>query len=410
MRYPTILARLLPWLLVQLTVGTLAFNIRLGQQPLRDTLQKPKSVSVRLFAELERLARLVDISYCIGTTGVSKPFNCASRCSEFPTLSLAATWNTGILLSDSCGYLAVDHGNQRPDVNDEIPPGELGYKAIIIAFRGTYSITNTVVDLSTVPQKYLPYPSPDNGGDDATEPGHKCDNCTVHQGFLESWQEARKLVLPELEQLRAKYPDYPIHLVGHSLGGAVACLASLELKVSLGYENVVVTTFGEPRVGNYELTRYIDEVFSLDEDVDAEQSTFRRVTHKDDPVPLLPLTEWGYRPHGGEIYISKHDLPPAEGDVLACRGTSDPGCSAEEDSTLTEAMRRLLPWAEVDDVREEEAGLQEEHAKGFPTRYKLWQLFFSHRDYFWRLGLCVPGGDPANWGRERYDLVNGDEL
>jgi hypothetical protein len=24
---------------------------------------------------------------------------------------------------------------------------------------------------------------------------------------------------------------------------------------------------------------------------------------------------------------------------------------------------------------------------------KLWQLFFAHRDYFWRLGLCLP-----SWG------------
>ncbi|KAK0383229.1 hypothetical protein NLU13_9142 [Sarocladium strictum] len=395
-------------LLMQLVAVTIAFDIGLGQRSLRDAIG-PKAVSTRLFAELERLARLVDISYCIGTTGVSKPFNCASRCSEFPTMVLAATWNTGILLSDSCGYLAVDHGTGRSDIGGDIPRSEIGHKAIIIAFRGTYSITNTVVDLSTVPQKYLPYPSPDHGGEKPEKPEHKCDNCTVHQGFLESWQQARKLVLSQLDELTAKHPDYPIHLVGHSLGGAVACLAALELKVSLGYDNVIVTTFGEPRLGNYELARYVDEVFSLDQDIKPEKSTYRRVTHKDDPVPLLPLTEWGYRPHGGEIYIAKHDLPPSESDLQACIGDSDPSCSAEDDSSLTEAMRRMLPWAEVDNMREEE-GPDGGQVRGFPTRFKLWQLFFAHRDYFWRLGLCVPGGDPANWGRERYDLVNGDEL
>jgi len=42
-----------------------------------------------------------------------------------------------------------------------------------------------------------------------------------------------------------------------------------------------------------------------------------------------------------------------------------------------------------------------------PARYKMWQLFFAHRDYFWRLGLCLPGGDPFDWGRNRYDF--GDE-
>jgi hypothetical protein len=45
------------------------------------------------------------------------------------------------------------------------------------------------------------------------------------------------------------------------------------------------------------------------------------------------------------------------------------------------------------------------HGQGMwrvPPRFKLWQLFFAHRDYFWRLGLCVPGGDPTDWWRERY--------
>jgi len=43
-----------------------------------------------------------------------------------------------------------------------------------------------------------------------------------------------------------------------------------------------------------------------------------------------------------------------------------------------------------------------------PARYKIWQLFFAHRDYFWRLGLCVPGGDPLDWGHDKYDFGNGD--
>jgi len=45
-----------------------------------------------------------------------------------------------------------------------------------------------------------------------------------------------------------------------------------------------------------------------------------------------------------------------------------------------------------------------------PARYKMWQLFFAHRDYFWRLGLCVPGGDPLDWGRERYNFGDGDQV
>lgn len=47
-----------------------------------------KPVSSELFNSLEELSRLVDISYCVGTTGVQKPFQCLSHCAEFPTLEL----------------------------------------------------------------------------------------------------------------------------------------------------------------------------------------------------------------------------------------------------------------------------------------------------------------------------------
>lgn len=372
----------------------------------------PQSVSVPFFADLERLARLVDITYCVGTTGISPPFSCASRCKEFPSLQLASIWNTGVLMSDSCGYIAVDHGEGR--INDG---GQGG--AIIVAFRGTYSITNTVVDLSTVPQEYVPYPEPDDDDEDKDKDGqgasvlgadeykHKCDNCTVHMGFLASWRQARKLVLPVLKSVREKHPNYPMYLVGHSLGGAVAALASLELKVSLGWDDLIVTTFGEPRTGNKGFVRYLDKIFDLENDdgydVDLEKRTYRRVTHVDDPVPLLPLTEWGYRSHAGEVYINKPSLSPAPEDLRMCRGDNDEKCMAGAESTTDYGglLRKILRMEDAASEADDSTG----QAAGFPTHLKPWELFFAHRDYFWRLGLCLPGGDPADWGRDRYNLT-----
>jgi pimeloyl-ACP methyl ester carboxylesterase len=366
-------------------------------------------VSVRLFSSLERMSRIVDISYCVGVTGVSKPFSCVSRCKEFPTLTLVKSWNTGVLMTDSCGYIAVDHGTRRPDVGNGDERDDIGERAIIVAFRGTYSITNTVIDLGTIPQEYVPYPSPDDGGDSPKEPKHKCTNCTVHMGFLTSWRAARTVVLPELKALRESHPDYPVYLVGHSLGGAVAMLAALELKVSLEWDDIVVTTFGEPRVGNQGLSDYVDAVFDLADPSDLEAVKYRRVTHHNDPVPLLPLSEWGYSSHGGEFFISKDSLSPSIEDVSPCIGDHDNRCSASgdmvyqllSDSGISASEARLL-----DLTRE-----MVPSALGFPpSRYKLWQLFFAHRDYFWRLGLCVPGGDPANWGRDKYGKSQFDEL
>ncbi|EME39373.1 hypothetical protein DOTSEDRAFT_75169 [Dothistroma septosporum NZE10] len=389
-----------------------------------------RNVSVALFSELEELARIVDISYCVGLTslGISKPFNCLSRCTDFPQFELVTTWNTGPLLTDSCGYIALDHGKQR----------------ILVAFRGTYSIANTVVDLSTVPQKYEPYPGGDEGGGssaavdvskdilrgikgpvkrtlaESNEP--KCLNCTVHYGFHSSWLNTREQILVDLQEKVFIYPSYNLNLVGHSLGGAVAALAGLDF-LARGWMPTV-TTFGEPRLGNLNLVKYIDGRFNLTSAAPKEDTRirYRRVTHVDDPVPLLPLTEWGYAMHAGEIYISKSDLSPDVTDVERCEGDLDPSCIAGQDSTASSqnpSHRDTTPQTlkrgtssnvNKQDLLESVKGEIHEALTepwGIPSRYKLWQLFFAHRDYFWRLGLCVPGGDPLGGGT-KYESVKED--
>jgi hypothetical protein len=435
------------------------------------------NVSVKFFAELEEFARLVDIAYCVGVTGIQAPFECASRCDEFPgyqlvdvrlTLPLGftvfawlerryvtdsgteQTWNTGPLMSDSCGYIALDHGGKR----------------IIVAFRGTYSIMNTIVDLATIPQEYVPYPGdPDDDPDsDAEElPSHrgllsrpwrwfkkakhrfaswssgrdglsctgqgkgpvimygdylavedrpegpKCANCTVHMGFFSSWKDCRRLIVPHLKHLHKLHPSYKLHLVGHSLGGAVAALAALETEV-MGW-HPTVTTFGEPRIGNSGLRDYLNALFKLDgsDNEDGNGGRYRRMTHSSDPVPLLPLTEWGYKMHSGEIYISKPELQPSVPDLRVCDGDEDRECIFGGEANAPFAGP---PGPEPDDGAEaktmKEQEMEIERLWGFPARYRIWQLFFAHRDYFWRLGLCVKGGDPIDWGR-RYDNLTEEE-
>lgn len=196
----------------------------------------------------------------------------------------------------------------------------------------------------------------------------------------------------------------------------MAALAALELRTRYRWDNVWVTTFGEPRVGNAPLCRFIDSMFGL-VDHDGPEGTYtcdnpddwkyRRVTHKGDPVPLLPLGEWGYRSHAGELYITKPDLAPSLDDLLLCHGDSDPACSAGEDSYVQEQLSSDLNDAVVDnsDNGESADGGVNGHPTGLggvPTRLKLWRLFTAHRDYFWRLGLCVPRGDPFDWVRDEH--------
>jgi len=312
--------------------------------------------------------------------------------------------------------------------------------------------------LSTVPQEYIPYPdSPDNSSD-PDQPilpsnGHhrslwdyvpkphslkklfgaqvqetkksepvKCNNCTVHSGFWTSWQNTRPFIIPHLRTLKEKHPTYRVDLVGHSLGGAVAALAGLELD-ALGWEPVV-TTFGEPRIGNKGMRSYVDGVFKLSSEHDSASKPpsyagrYRRITHVDDPVPLLPLQEWGYRSHAGEVFISKPSLQPTVSDIHLCFGDEDTDCiaGAEVDESwfqdgkaadAAEVYNSAEGNVEFESEEAEVARLSKRWDFPIPARYKIWQLFFAHRDYFWRLGLCVPGGDPLDWGRDKYRF--GDE-
>jgi len=249
------------------------------------------------------------------------------------------------------------------------------------------------------------------------EPAKTCTNCTVHTGFWTSWQNTRPLILPHIKYLREKYPDYELHVVGHSLGGAVAALAALEFD-GTGY-NPTVTTFGEPRVGNAGLRNWIDWTFSLpsermnDGRNPLHAGRYRRITHVDDPVPLLPLQQWGYRPHAGEVYISKASLQPSILDIHLCFGDEDVNCiaGAEVDESWFNAAfpKETLDIQTSLELLEGDPTIQKRWGIPIPARYKMWQLFFAHRDYFWRLGLCLPGGDPLDWGRERYDFGDGDD-
>jgi hypothetical protein len=248
---------------------------------------------------------------------------------------------------------------------------------------------------------------------------------------MNSWLNTRTTILPHVAAALQKHPDYEVTLVGHSLGGAVAALAGLEMRLK-GWDPLV-TTFGEPMVGNGDFVNYFDDQFGFGDAVTIppmKGQRFRRVTHINDPVPLLPLPEWGYQAHAGEIFISRSELPPALEDVHICAGNHDPRCIAGSETPVSlpvlnrEINSRGSSVSGLDCHSREESGSGGDQVvmgergsrdpadcdteKGedklsalrwdwsfIPARYRLWELFYSHRDYFWRIGLCVPGGDPT---------------
>lgn len=71
---------------------------------------------------------------------------------------------------------------------------------------------------------------------------------------------------------------------GHSLGGAMSVLCALSVKLHLPHLKIQIHNFGQPRVGDPNLSKFItnkvDQIF--------------RVVHNKDIVPHLPPEGLGY--------------------------------------------------------------------------------------------------------------------
>ena len=65
----------------------------------------------------------------------------------------------------------------------------------------------------------------------------------VHEGFHSAAVELHDSIAPII----TAYPDYTVHLTGHSLGGAIAAITMMRLKsarIKVGW----TITFGQPKV------------------------------------------------------------------------------------------------------------------------------------------------------------------
>lgn len=104
-------------------------------------------------------------------------------------------------------------------------------EASILAFRGTSSAVDWVSDFIAQQTVYRPVK---NAGQ-------------THKGFTDIYMSARGQIHALLQSLPA---DKPLFITGHSLGGALATLAALDLSRNTAFDAPIVYTFGAPRVGD----------------------------------------------------------------------------------------------------------------------------------------------------------------
>lgn len=146
-------------------------------------------------------------------------------------------------------------------------------KELVVAFRGTqrnYKDILTDLNFSLV-DSVSPIPG---------------ERFRVHRGFMAQWRGIRAEIRDTVSWRYRR-----VVFTGHSLGGALAELASVEL----GIYAPVCVTFGAPRVGDKSFTRVAK----------ARNVTRRRYVFGADIVPIVPLMAMGFRHVARPIYLTR---------------------------------------------------------------------------------------------------------
>lgn len=139
-------------------------------------------------------------------------------------------------------------------------------------------------------------------------PGAPSD-ITVHKGFSDEHGLTGGQILAEVNKQLTVNNAKQVTLIGHSLGGALAELDTLMMKMNLPSDVTVKgVTYGTPRVGNDKFAAFFDSKVD---------GAFQRVNNEKDIVPIVPGRFLGFSHPSGEIHIT------SPGNAISCPGDDD---------------------------------------------------------------------------------------
>jgi hypothetical protein len=160
-------------------------------------------------------------------------------------------------------------------------PGSFGFVvreqatgAALICIRGTQTPREWLANFTAVPTPFRLVPGFGQ----------------VHLGFQRMHQSVRDSIATGLNAVPAATR---VTVLGHSLGGAMAILAAVDLKRNYGRASVDVCTVGGPRTGKIDFRRSFN----------AEIARCYRLTNQFDIVPHVPTFITGWNHVGEEIEV-----------------------------------------------------------------------------------------------------------
>jgi hypothetical protein len=155
---------------------------------------------------------------------------------------------------------------------------------IVIAYRGTVSGNDWMSNFDALQAKYPDF----------------AENKGIHKGFCDIFQGSRKAIRDALflhiADSGLRLEDLNIQFTGHSLGGALAKIAALEMASDpvLGKCIKGIATFGDPRAFDFDAAK-------LYQDKLGEKTV--RISQAYDPVPKVATGFMGYSHVGAQIKI-----------------------------------------------------------------------------------------------------------
>lgn len=179
----------------------------------------------------------------------------------------------------------------------------------------------------------------------------------LHQGFYEALESVWDELYIELKSRCKEFKKFKLLVCGHSLGGALAVLVAAKLQhlyettrskkekalLATILKNIIVQTFGQPRVGNKAFCEWYDK--SL------KSVTIRHI-YGMDVVPRVPPEKgvWfkeknkdDWRHCGKQVHYSKKGMKTPDKEVLKFSDLFFNG--VKKPLTIRRALHNHVPWA-----------------------------------------------------------------
>lgn len=147
-----------------------------------------------------------------------------------------------------------------------------------ICFRGTKNINDIYLNLNIIPRSFIR------------------NDMMFHRGFLYKYLSIREYIINKTHEIISNNNIEDIYISGHSSGGAIANIASLDLYYKYPKMRINTINFGSPRVAN--------EAFINEYNKNIENSI--RIVNNNDIIQYLPLPIIYHHIHKPYILTNKN--------------------------------------------------------------------------------------------------------